>query len=88
MTNPFENRAPSLTGPATDIAPVTPNDGSDLATTAIALYVESAGTVSFVTVSGATRTVSVGDQSILPVGASRVLATGTTASGIHAFTVS
>ncbi len=85
MTNPFTNRVPSLNGPATDIAPVTPSDSVDLADVAVALYVETGGAISFITVSGATRTVAVADFSILPVGAQRVLATGTTATGIHAF---
>lgn len=88
MTNPFENRAPSLNGPATDILPVTPNDGADLSSVAVALYVETGGVISFVSVSGETRSVTVTDFSILPVGTQRVLATGTTANGIHAFTVS
>ena len=88
MTNPFENRAPSLTGPATDILPVTPNDGADLPTVAVALYAETGGVISFVSVSGETRSVTVTDFAILPVGTQRVLSTGTTANGIHAFTVS
>ena len=50
MINPFTNRAGSLQGPATDIQPVSPNDQEDLPVTAIALYVETGGTVSFVTV--------------------------------------
>lgn len=87
MTNPFENRAPSLNGPATDLAPVTPSDSVDFTDTAIALFVETGGTVSFLSVAGQTRTVTVGDGMILPVGVSRVNATGTTATGIHAFTV-
>lgn len=68
MTNPFANRAPSLSGPATDIAPVTPNDGTDLAKVALALYVETGGSVAFTTVAGEDRTVVVTDFSILPVG--------------------
>lgn len=79
MTNPFENRAPSLTGPATDILPVTPNDGADLPTVAVALYAETGGVISFVSVSGETRSVTVTDFAILPVGTQRVLSTGTTA---------
>ncbi|MFV2051283.1 spike base protein, RCAP_Rcc01079 family [Aliiroseovarius sp. YM-037] len=87
MTNPFENRAPSLNGPATDLVPVTPSDSVDFADTAIALFIETGGTLSFVSVAGQSRTVTVGDGMIFPVGVSRVNATGTTATGIHAFTV-
>lgn len=87
MSNPFTERALSLSGPATDIAPVTPDDGTDLPEVATALYVETGGTLALVSVRGATRTVSVDDMSLLPVGVRRVLASGTTASGIHALLV-
>lgn len=87
MSNPFKNRATSLTGPALDIEPVVPNDGADLTVPAISLYVETGGAVAFVSEKGLTRTVVVGDFAILPVGVRRVLATGTTASGLHAFTL-
>lgn len=88
MSNPFENRMPSLSGPALDIVPVTPNDSVDLDDVAVALYIETGGTISFVTVSGTTRSVSVSDFAILPVGTRRVLATGTTAVGIHTLQIS
>ena len=87
MSNPFQTRAVSLSGPATDIQPVVPNDNQDLSTIAVALYVETAGTVSIVTVHGGARSVAVGDRAILPVGVRRVKATGTTASGIHAMVI-
>ncbi|KPN61609.1 hypothetical protein XMM379_002776 [Aliiroseovarius sp. xm-m-379] len=87
MSDPFKSRSPGLNGPATDLLPVVPSDSVDLDTVAIALLVETGGTVSFVTQSGAVRTVTLGDQTILPVGTRRVNATGTTASGIHAFIV-
>jgi hypothetical protein len=83
-TNPFNNRASSLAGPARDIAPVVPSDSADLAVVAIGLYVETGGTVVVTTVQGENRTVKMADFSILPVGVSKVHATGTTASGIHA----
>ncbi|MFB9149853.1 spike base protein, RCAP_Rcc01079 family [Roseovarius ramblicola] len=82
--NPFENRSLALSGPATDALPVVPDDGTDLPHVAVGLYVETGGTLGFVTVTGQVRTVSVADFSILPVGVRRVRATGTTATGIHA----
>ena len=82
--NPFANRARSISGPATDALPVTPDDGTDLSHVAIALYVETGGVVAMDTVAGETRMIEVANFSILPVGARRVRATGTTASGIHA----
>ncbi|MEO0914160.1 MAG: hypothetical protein AAFY59_14420 [Pseudomonadota bacterium] len=88
MTNPFKNRTSTLNGPATDLVPVTPSNSNDLADVALALYVEAGGTLSIITVKGLTRNVTVGDRSILPVGVRRVRANGTTATGIHAFTVS
>ncbi|WP_415182070.1 spike base protein, RCAP_Rcc01079 family [Phaeovulum sp.] len=84
MSNPFKSRAPSLNGPATDIVPVIPNDATDLATTAIALFIETAGALRIVTVGGQERVVNVDDFFLLPVGVTRVKQTGTTASGIHA----
>lgn len=86
MTANYAGRTPSLGGPATDIVPVTPSDGADLATPALALKIETGGTVKLRTPGGGatTRTVVVADGELLPVMATRVLATGTTATGIHA----
>lgn len=84
MTNPFARRASTLSGPATDLAPVTPDDAADLPAVALALYVETGGTLVIDTVGGGTRSVAVADYSFLPVGVRRVRATGTTATGIHA----
>ena len=84
MTNPFLNRTPPLSGPATDILPVTPDDVTELPHVALALYVETGGVVAFVTLHGETRQVTVADFAILPVACRRVNATGTSASGIHA----
>jgi len=84
MSNPFQNRTLPLGGPATDIMPVTPSDAVDLPIIAAALYIETGGAIAVTTVRGETRTIVVADLSILPVGIQRVLATGTTATGIHA----
>lgn len=85
--NIFANRAPALHDPARDIVPVTPSDSTDLPMVAVAMYIETGGAVSFVTVTGQTRTVTVPDATLLPVGVVRVQATGTSATGIHALTV-
>jgi len=87
LTNPFENRTSALSGPATDIMPVTPDDLIDFTEVAVGLYVETGGQISIVTVRNGARIVTVADQSILPVGVRRVNATGTTATGIHAMVV-
>lgn len=88
MSNPFDGRAIALSGPATDIRPVTPSDAADLADVALALYVETGGSLSLVTEAGQSRSVTVADFSMLPVGVRRVNATGTTAAGIHAMVLS
>ncbi|MBP9181975.1 MAG: hypothetical protein KBF78_02485 [Fuscovulum sp.] len=84
MTNPFDSRESALSGPAHDLLPVTPSDSSDLPVVALALYVQTGGSLSIVTEAGNTRAVTVADFSILPVGVRRVHLTGTTAAGIHA----
>ncbi len=85
MSNPFHNRVLPLGGPSRDLVPVQPDDATPLADTAVALYIETGGTLSVVTASGDSRSFTVGDFAIVPVGVQQVLATGTTASGIHAF---
>ena len=47
MTNPFEGRAPNLSGPARAMLPITPSDSTDLTNICIGLYVESAGSIVF-----------------------------------------
>ncbi len=84
MTNPFANRVPPLSGPATDIVPVTPDDAIEMDDVALALYVETGGSLSFITLHGETRVVQVTDHMILPVACRRVNVTGTTATGLHA----
>ncbi len=86
--NPFSDRVSSLSGPARDISPITPSDTTDLSKVAISLYVETGGTLVIMTVLGKKRFVEVDDFSILPVGAKRVYATGTTASGIYSMVLS
>lgn len=83
--NPFSNRTTSLSDPARDLEPVTPSDAAALPNVAVALYIETGGTLTFETVAGSVRTINVVDAMLLPVGAVSVHATGTTAQGIHAF---
>lgn len=87
MTNPFDGRTPALSDPSADIMPITPSDTMDLPEVGIGLYVETGGAVSIVTPAGQHRTLNVADFSILPVGIVKVMASGTTASGLHAFVV-
>lgn len=87
MQDPFKNRALSLSGPASDILPVTPSDTADLPEVAAALFIQTSGALTVTTVRGQVRTLSVPEMSILPVGVRRVHASGTTADGIHALLV-
>ena len=70
--------------PAVDAIAVTPSDSEDLAAVARALYVGTTGNVRLTTHSGRTVTFTSVPVGILPVGASRVWSTGTTASNIIA----
>ncbi|WP_066706945.1 spike base protein, RCAP_Rcc01079 family [Celeribacter ethanolicus] len=87
MSNPFAGRFLGASGPAFDLVPVVSSDAVEFESVAVALYIETGGDLSFVSALGRARTVKVGDLSILPVGVKQVMATGTTASGIHAFVV-
>lgn len=83
----FDRFPLELSGPARDMIDVTPSDSVDIASEAIALYIETGGTISLVTSKGTTKALTVPDFFILPLGATRVNATGTTATGISAFVV-
>lgn len=87
MRDPLATRSASTSGPATDIIPVTPNDTADLSEVAMALFIETGGTLRIVTRRGETRDIEVDDQLLLPVAVRRVMATGTTATGVHALVV-
>ena len=87
QANPFDSAGGNLTGFARDILPVTASDTEDVAdgVTCIGLFASGAGNVTFVTASGNTRTIPVSAQRDYPIGFTRVLATGTTATGLYAY---
>ncbi|RAH96532.1 hypothetical protein DLJ53_31975 [Acuticoccus sediminis] len=81
--NPFQTYSQSVTAPAVDAFPITPNDTTDLTQAVRAIYVGNGGDVNLITASGSTVTFpAVGGSMVLPVATTRVRATGTTASGI------
>ena len=84
MFNPFQGRRGHLNGSVADMLPVTPSDVTDLSQVAIGLYITVAGNVTFHNVDGTSRTITVPDNFYLICSVGRVLATGTTATGIHA----
>lgn len=73
--------------PGIDIQPITPNDSADLPKTARSIRCSpqgTAGTLRITTSSGAVRNTAIAVGELLPIGASRVHATGTTATGLEA----
>ena len=83
MPDRFQNHAGGLEAPASHAFAVTPSDAADLPETVRALYVGGAGALSVVMASGAEVVfANLAAASILPVRASRVKATGTSATQI------
>lgn len=84
-TNPMPGSSAGSSGPAANAAAVTPSDSSDLTFSTRALFIGGAGNVSVnMATSGAAVVFAVGAGQILPIQVARVLATGTTATGIVA----
>lgn len=82
---PFRTRARSTTGSAHALAPVTPDDVTELPRgVARGVYVGGAGDLVIEDGAGAVVTIVSGDHQYHPVIARRVLATGTTATAILA----
>lgn len=84
MYDLFHNRTSGLESPATRLADVTPSDAADLgfATRAISVGVE--GFVQLVTIAGDTGRIYLVPGAPFPIRARRIMATGTSASGIVA----
>jgi hypothetical protein len=80
--DPFKNHAQSLESPATRLAEISPSDSASLAFVTRAIAVETAGHLQVVTASGDTGRIYVAAGVPFPIRVSRILATGTTASGI------
>jgi hypothetical protein len=74
----------TVSGPATKIAAVTPHDTNTLTMPCVALYITGAGNIKITAVEGGTETFAVTAGQILPIAASVVFSTGTTATGIIA----
>lgn len=88
--NPFGaqiDNSQLIIGLVRDRIPVTPNDTEDnvgAGNVAIGLDISGAGVVVYITVDGNTRTETVAANTRIICSVSRVLATGTTATGIIA----
>ena len=85
MADTFDTLSPGLESPADNAAAVTPDDNTDLGFVSRGLYIGGSGDISIITNGGQTITfVGVPTGVILPVRATRVRATGTTATNIVA----
>jgi hypothetical protein len=83
MTDRFENSTASLSGPASHAFTITPSDTAALAETLRGVYIGGGGAITAITQSGATvEFTALPSGSILPVRLSKILATGTTATGL------
>ena len=78
----FKDHVQGLESPATRIAEITPSDTADLAFVTRAITVEAAGHLQVVTAAGDAGRVFVAAGIPFPLRAVRILASGTTASGI------
>lgn len=82
MSDPFQGHTTGLTSPATELHPITPNDGADLTTYVRAIAVTGSGNVQVTTIKGTTATIYVAAGAPFPVRVKRVWAAGTDATGI------
>ena len=80
--NPFHFQSKSTTDPALGSFPITPADGADLATNIRAITLNAGGTLSWVALDGTTQTTGALPAGTYPLLASRIRATGTTATGL------
>ena len=83
MADHFAAHASGLDSPASDVFPITPNDSTDLAVATRAIRASGAGNVVLVTVAGNERTCAFAAGETRPIRATRVKATGTTATGLE-----
>ena len=85
MPDPFASQTPSLVSAFENGFAVTPSDGSDQPQVCRGIWVGSAGNLAVTTRGGNTITlVGVAAGTLLPIRATRILATGTTATNIVA----
>lgn len=84
MADSFAGTADAVSAQANRWVAVTPNDGADLAFVPKALWVNVAGNLALVDADGNDAIFAVAASIPIPLRARRVLATGTTATGIRA----
>ena len=79
----FAAYSSSLDSPASDVFPITPNDVTDLAVTTRAIRANTGGDVMLVTLEGNERACKFADGETRAIRATRIKATGTTATGLE-----
>ncbi|TRD19819.1 spike base protein, RCAP_Rcc01079 family [Palleronia caenipelagi] len=82
MTDRFKDYSSGLESPATELIEITPDDSAVLPVCVRGLNVAQSGSVRVETVGGSLATIYVVAGGAFPVRVARVLATGTTATGI------
>lgn len=84
MADGFKFHASGLDAPAENAAAITPNDTTDLPDTTRAIYVGGAGNLAVIMAGGGATITLTGVLAgmIYPLRVARVLATGTTATGL------
>lgn len=80
--NPFHFNGRSSVGPALGSFAIMPNDSTDLTVNIRAVTINAGGTLSWVDLSGVVQTTAALPAGTYPLLASRIQATGTTATGI------
>jgi hypothetical protein len=84
MANEFDSMMDSPIQPARNLSAITPNDSTDLANVAKAIWVGGAGNVALIAAddSASVTLTGVAAGTVIPIRARRVLATGTTATNL------
>ena len=80
MVDKFSSYSAGLDSPASDVFPITPDDGADLVVATRAIRADGGGDVVLVTMDGNERTCRFADGETRAIRATRVKATGTTAT--------
>ena len=79
----FAAYSSGLDSPASDVFPITPDDDQDLAVTTRAIRADTGGDVVLVAMAGPERTCRFADGETRAIRATRIKATGTTATGLE-----
>lgn len=79
----FAAYSSGLDSPASDVFPITPDDDVDLAVATRAIRANSGGDVVLVAMAGPERTCKFADGETRAIRATRIKATGTTATGLE-----